>query len=309
MKVLERLALIDKIGRELQSRMTFADIDVYLTAYGVDCKDRIPSANSKYVYVKEVLSDVPEDTVVRIADELEIHHTFAVATQKEATCWKPGHFRLFLSHLASFKKQTTMLQAALKRYAISSFVAHVDIEPSKEWQEEIESALHTMDALVAVLMPGFKESNWCDQEVGFAVGRGVLVVPLRRELDPYGFIGKYQGIQAVGKTVGQVADEIFQVLVRSGKTRAKVISALSTQVAQATTVGEAMDTLEVLSSLESLPSEVLEKVRGQVIENAVLSDSSEFQEALYEVLARYGIEEIGVGVVAEADEWDDSLPF
>jgi len=60
-KVLDRIHLIDRIGRELQSRMTFSDIDVYLGAYGIDCKDFQPSANSKWVYVKELLADASED--------------------------------------------------------------------------------------------------------------------------------------------------------------------------------------------------------------------------------------------------------
>src|SRR5262245_59027765 len=36
MKVLERLSLIDRIGRELQSRMSYPQIDQYLKAHGVD---------------------------------------------------------------------------------------------------------------------------------------------------------------------------------------------------------------------------------------------------------------------------------
>jgi hypothetical protein len=34
MKQIERLSLIDKIGRELQSRMTYTDIDAYLKGFG-----------------------------------------------------------------------------------------------------------------------------------------------------------------------------------------------------------------------------------------------------------------------------------
>lgn len=185
MKVIERFNLIDQIGRTLQGQMTFSDIDVYLTAYGIDCKDKSPSANSKWVYVKELLADVGEELILQIADELEIDHGHSVVKHKEATFWKVGYFRLFLSHLATFKVQTSGLQKVLKQYGISSFVAHEDIEPSREWQNEIEAGLQTMDAFVAILMPGFKESNWCDQEIGFAVGKGVLIIPVRKGLDPY----------------------------------------------------------------------------------------------------------------------------
>lgn len=36
MKRLDRFSLIDRIGRELQSRISYTDIDVYLPAFGID---------------------------------------------------------------------------------------------------------------------------------------------------------------------------------------------------------------------------------------------------------------------------------
>jgi nucleoside 2-deoxyribosyltransferase len=50
-----------------------------------------------------------------------------------------------------------------------------NIEPTKEWQNEIEAALSTCDALVALLHPGFHVSMWTDQEIGYAMGRGIPV--------------------------------------------------------------------------------------------------------------------------------------
>ncbi|MBF4360361.1 toll/interleukin-1 receptor domain-containing protein, partial [Vibrio anguillarum] len=86
------------------------------------------------VYAKDVLAKVDEDVLFKIASELGVDSPFSTKTVENATFWKTGHFRLFLSHLATFKVQTSRLQSALRRYAISSFVAHEDIEPTKEWQ-------------------------------------------------------------------------------------------------------------------------------------------------------------------------------
>ena len=80
-----------------------------------------------------------------------------------------------------------------------AFIAHEDIEASKEWRDEVEAGLETMEVLVAVVEPGFKESDWCAQEVGYALGRKIDIIPLRAGLDPFGFFGKYQGIQIKGK--------------------------------------------------------------------------------------------------------------
>jgi hypothetical protein len=43
------------------------------------------------------------------------------------------------------------LKDALVLYAIDGFVAHEDIEPTKEWLIEIETALETCHGLVALL--------------------------------------------------------------------------------------------------------------------------------------------------------------
>jgi hypothetical protein len=93
--------------------------------------------------------------------------------------WPDGRFRLFLSHLAKHKAGVSKLKDELEQFGISAFVAHEAIKPSLEWQREIELALRSMHALVALITPEFHASNWTDQEIGWAFGRGVLVVPVR----------------------------------------------------------------------------------------------------------------------------------
>lgn len=131
--------------------------------------------------------------------------------------WGPGAIRVFLSHKSEFKVEAAKIEAYLSNYGIASFVAHEDIEPVQEWVGEIELALSSMDVLVALLTDKFSESNWTDQEVGVAVGRGVLVIPIRLGKDPYGFIGKYQAISGDGKNAVKLADEIYEVILRSNK--------------------------------------------------------------------------------------------
>jgi hypothetical protein len=110
--------------------------------------------------------------------------------------WKEGYFRLFLSHKSEEKVQIAALKEALQAYGISSFVAHEDIHPTEEWQNEIENALATMDGFLAAMTTGFHHSDWTDQEVGFAFARRVPMIALRLGKDPYGFIGKFQGLRA-----------------------------------------------------------------------------------------------------------------
>ncbi len=309
MKILERLELVDRIGRELQSRMSYGEIDTYLKAYGVDTKKPTSGVNSKWVYSKELLGDEPDTTVLRIADELGVPHSHVVAEPGrtlETTFWEPFHFKLFLSHLSSFKATTGQLQAALRKFGISAFVAHVDIEPTREWQDEIEAGLHSMDALVAILMPGFKESNWTDQEVGVAVGRGVLVIPIIKGLNPYGFISKYQGLNASGKTVGDIADELFRILTNSPKTRAKMLSCLTETTLQSKSEAEALFKLRKLAGIKDLPAVHLQKLKESAPASSVLMSGKSLQQ-LNSMLSTRGIDL--VVTKKPAKPFDDDIPF
>jgi hypothetical protein len=145
---------------------------------------------------------------------------------KSPDFWKEGYFKLFISHLSSNKERMSHLKSGLDQWGVSAFVAHVDIKPSREWRNEVEAGLETMDAMLAVVEPGFKESDWCCQEVGYAMGRKVDVLPICAGLDPFGFFGKYQGIQVKGKTPYQAAEKIIEILIKKPKHRPQLLQSI-----------------------------------------------------------------------------------
>ena len=133
--------------------------------------------------------------------------------------WEAGAFRLFLSHTSDNRQRAGVLREALTPWGVDTFVAHDAIEPTREWQDEIERALRTCDALCALLTADFAESRWCDQEVGFAFARSILILPLKVEADPHGFIGKYQALSIPqGATYSAVADLLYTALAKNSLT-------------------------------------------------------------------------------------------
>ena len=121
----------------------------------------------------------------------------------------PGAVRVFISHTAEHKVKATDLKARLGQFGIASFVAHEDIKPMQVWLSEIERALSNMDILVALITKDFNGSEWTDQEVGFALGCGVPIIPVRLEKDPYGFMGKYQAISESKRNSYSIAEQVF----------------------------------------------------------------------------------------------------
>jgi hypothetical protein len=175
--------------------------------------------------------------------------------------WNPDYFRLFIAHVATQKAVAHELKENLKHYYVSCFVAHDDIEPTREWEEEIEKALRTMDALAALLSPDFHGSKWTDQEVGFAVGTGRLVLPLRFGLDPYGFIAKYQGYQ-IADVSGTAAEDIVKILARNGATALTMARALVKRLENSPSWERAKSSMTLLEECAVIDEDLLQRIEA-----------------------------------------------
>lgn len=218
----QRIHHIRAIATEL-SKEEWPLIDLTLKQFDLPWSNQWEGGD-KAAYVIDMISGANDATLLDLAKHLGTASELEPVTTP--IFWSPNDARLFISHLSAIKEKTSQLKSALRDYGIHGFVAHADIEPTKEWQDEIEAALASMDALVALLSPGFNESKWCDQEVGVAIGRRVPIVPVRIDLDPYGLFGKYQAVQGKGKNPSEVAPLIFNALITKPQIGPKITSNL-----------------------------------------------------------------------------------
>ena len=155
------------------------------------------------------LASAPDEVLVALAAHLGI----SARAEEGTSCWDPGLFRLFVSHHHTVRGSAAKLKAVLARRGVSAFVAHDDIEPTAEWQAEIERALRSCQALAALLTKEFHPSYWTDQEVGVAFGRGVLILPVALGVNPYGFIGKYQALGNERMAVEELGEKLVEILL------------------------------------------------------------------------------------------------
>ena len=226
MRISDKLALIDKIGRELQARFRYEEIDAFLAEYEINRPHGV-SINSKWIYSKTALQGVQTDTLLEIAEELGIdvpqsHRTPSTLPKN----WRGSNrFRLFISHISKDKDKATRLKTCLEPYAISGFVAHEDIHPTLEWQNEIERALHAMDAFIAIHTPGFSASFWTQQEIGFAVAHGVKIISFKMGENPTEFISKHQALPRRQRKAEEIAKEIDSILSADNLTATKLLCA------------------------------------------------------------------------------------
>lgn len=102
--------------------------------------------------------------------------------------------KIFVSYSTEEKKLAGVFGDKLREMGFDVFLAHEDIQPSKEWVDEILNNLNKSDIFLPIITNNFKQSNWTDQECGIAFSKNLKIIPVHVQLHPYGFIGKYQSL-------------------------------------------------------------------------------------------------------------------
>lgn len=264
-----RIKIIAETGRRL-SVEEWSLIDLTLKQFGLPTTDNWQG--EKEAYIIDMVSSASDDILIALA-----HHIgFEVSTPEQRLdppFWKNKYLRVFLCHISIQRKYAAELQEALERFGMSTFVAHNDIEPTTEWQNEIETALSTCEVLIALMHDGFKESNWTSQEVGFAMGRGLPVFSIRFDQDPYGFIGRFQAFNGNGKTVYTLSKEIFEVLFQHKQTRRKMSEVIVSLFESSYSFQNAKENMALLEQLVTWNSNYSERIERAVKNNDQINSS------------------------------------
>jgi hypothetical protein len=224
MNIRQKIETINRIADEFQEKYDLTDVTILLKNYKIKDSGGWSDFVDTREYLKYALSNASDSVIISIASDFNIPVPSMVAlTSSLPKEWRDDNlFRLFISHLAIHKKQAKRLKDTLSPYHISGFIAHEDIEPTKEWQKEIERALWTMDAMLAVHTEKFSESIWTQQEIGFALGRGLKVISLKMDEDPRGFISKNQAILRSGRTAESVSTDIVSIITNDLLTKERM---------------------------------------------------------------------------------------
>ena len=111
--------------------------------------------------------------------------------------WKNDGLKIFISYKSDYKVEVESLAEELKVIGASCFVAHDSIAPMSTWKNEILKALGSTDALVCYITPDFHKSPWTNQEIGYALGRGIPIYlySVDDNSNPEGFLMDTQSIK------------------------------------------------------------------------------------------------------------------
>ena len=232
------------------------------------------------------------------------------------TIWTPGMLRLFISHRDEHKAMANELADALEPYGISSFVAHDSIQPLTIWQTEILNGLESMEIMLALVTDDFHESVWTNQEIGFALGRNIPIVPIKlQRRDPGGFIGKHQALKCGYDNVTEAAPKVYKILADKLGNRERLQTSLVRAFVNAPDFFETKQRFDRMRAVVSeLSDSQFEEIVAGFLENTQLHKAI-YLNNKYRRLPRFLGEATGREVLIDGrnisfvDSFDDQIPY
>jgi len=265
----ERIHIIKGVAQRLAVE-EWPLIDLTLKQFGLPWSQTWNG--TKDAYVIEMTSEASDKALI----DLGVHVGVSIGSPAEGIeppFWREGMLKVFLSHLATHRAVAAQIQEAGLAYGLSFFVAHNDIEPTTEWQTQIETALATCDALIALLHEEFHASNWTDQEIGFAMGRGVPTFAVRYGEDPYGFIGRFQAFNGNGKGADDLVAEFFDAYRKNKQTERKVAEVIIGLFERSGSFAAAKRLIALVDSLEAWEPSFSARIQSAVKNNSQVGGS------------------------------------
>jgi hypothetical protein len=266
----QRVTLLKEIAARLSSE-DWSLIDVTLKHFSLPWSNEWHG--NKDAYVLATTEDAGDQALLELAQHVGFGFDTPAVQRIDPPFWHKGMFRLFVSHLAAHRTFAGELQQGLRHFGISAFVAHNDIEATLEWQAQIETALATSDALVALLHDKFHQSKWTDQEIGFAMGRGIPVFGIRHGEDPYGFIGRFQAFNGKGKSAVELARELFDAYRKNKQTQRRMSEVVVGLFEQSDSFAEAKSRMGYVEQLEVWEPSFSSRIRNAVKSNSQVEGS------------------------------------
>lgn len=199
-----------------------------------------------------------------------------------------GNLKAFISYSHRNRRLARQVRDCLVAYGLDVFLAHDDIEPSAEWARVIQAELRDCGVFLPVLTHEFPDSKWTDQETGMAVVTGKLIIPLRVDIDPYGFIGSIQGLRLDPDSLAAACSNIARTIGRKPEYRERFLDGLIRMFSESGSFEEAGRYADRLLQFEGYSPQQVRRVLLATIENGQIHQSFMARRRLKEFIQEYG---------------------
>ena len=111
----------------------------------------------------------------------------------------------------SYQKQDQKTAGEIKKLLVKNseltkenvFIAHRDIKVSKKWREEIIQHLESCTHFIALCTENYETSTWSNQETGYALAKGVKIIPIFWKDVKKGNFGFLESIQSLSQNLSE----------------------------------------------------------------------------------------------------------
>jgi hypothetical protein len=166
---------------------------------------------------------------------------------------------IFISYSTKDKAIAAKVANSIRLAGGEAFLAHEAIEVSTEWRSEILKHLRTCSVIFCLITKNFLDSEWTQQEAGFALARELKVVSLiLNSTSPPGFMEAFQGIHV---TVDNL-ERIVKGLVENLKTGLTSASKLGESLILKTDEPALVFTSHTSEAISDLGWQILDAAKG-----------------------------------------------
>lgn len=279
MKSGEKIRLITEAVDSLEER-NVADAQLVLRTFNAETYDPDFNQEPDRDYFMGRCETLDEDDLRGLHDFLVGEDAALGSNAPTRGIWGDNPVKVFISHRHEDAAFASAVNKILReRHGIDAFVAHQDIAPSAAWRATIRHALSTCDFLVAILHEKFHDSQWCDQEVGWALGRDIPVMPVRRA--PHvgqrfdGFMEEHQDLLLAprhGDGSSFLAQQILENVVDDPRTKSIGLSALIEAFVNSGSYDRTRTTWALIEKQPTLTTEHLRRLEYAVQTNNQVYD-------------------------------------
>lgn len=301
MDIRTRIETIRTVRDTLES-YDYQDQSLYLQGYGYQ---PIDGYNDFSIQDSLVQGD-DDEKLLQLASHLR-----GEEAKSDDAAAGPRPLSIFASHLNAHRELVAQYKQQFERYGISLFVAHDSITPDEEWANEIRRTLGTADCGLVFLHEGFRDSQWCDQEVGWLLGRQVAVpILIFGQHAPYGPMGMKQGLKVGTRPPHVIVPEVLDIYRRHSDLAPKLVESFIVGLERTGSFRTTDLIWEQIRDFRELTSEQVERVEAAVMTRDQIYNTGRGDEGTYpELFDRFLKAQANYSAPAPTPAVWDEAPF
>ena len=195
--------------------------------------------------------------------------------------------RVFVSYSSADRYFASEIKAYLENYSLSVFLAHEDIRPTVDWQNELVYNLRGCDIFMPILTSEFCNSEWTNQETGFAFALDKTILPLKINTNPSGFISRVQAFTCEERFIKFYCKKIINLIKEKPLFKESLKDCLIRSLEKAYNFDNANDKIAILKDFDTFSDDQANNLIRIFIKNNQVRMCTSGKEFALSILDKY----------------------